>query len=54
MKQKRTDWKNPYVVSDFRRIRNEGYYHVDKTQYLARLEEHDSFVSFVRPRREMY
>ena len=29
MKQKRTDWKIPYVVSDFRRIRNEGCYYVD-------------------------
>ena len=41
----------PYGVADFRRIRNEGYYYVDKTEYLAKMEERDSFVFFVRPRR---
>ncbi|MBO7683654.1 MAG: AAA family ATPase, partial [Kiritimatiellae bacterium] len=48
---KRTDLKIPYGVSDFRRIRSEGYYYVDKTQYLALMESRDSFVFFVRPRR---
>ena len=43
--------KIPYGVSDFRRIRNEGFYYVDKTRYLARMEERDSFIFFVRPRR---
>ncbi|MBR1837922.1 MAG: AAA family ATPase [Kiritimatiellae bacterium] len=43
--------KIPYGVSDFRRIRNEGYYYVDKTEYLAKMEALDSFVFFVRPRR---
>ena len=51
MKRMRTDLKIPYGVSDFRRIRNERYYYVDKTQYLARMEERDSFIFFVRPRR---
>ena len=51
MKTTRRDLKIPYGVSDFRRIRNEGYYYVDKTQYLARMEERDSFIFFVRPRR---
>ena len=41
----------PYGIADFRRIRNEGYYYVDKTEYLAKMEERDSFVFFVRPRR---
>ena len=41
----------PYGVSDFRRIRNEGFYYIDKTRYLARMEERDSFIFFVRPRR---
>ena len=48
---KRTDLKIPYGVSDFRRIRNEGFYYVDKTQYLALMESRDSFIFFVRPRR---
>ena len=47
----RTDLKIPYGVSDFKRIRTEGYYYVDKTEYLAKMEERDSFVFFVRPRR---
>ena len=51
MSVKRKDLLIPYGVSDFRRIRNEGYYYVDKTQYLARMEERDSFIFFVRPRR---
>ena len=51
MPLKRTDLKIPYGISDFKRIRNEGLYYVDKTEYLARLEERDSFVFFVRPRR---
>ncbi|MBQ4199623.1 MAG: AAA family ATPase [Kiritimatiellae bacterium] len=43
--------KIPYGVSDFRRIRDEGYYYVDKTRYLAQMEARDSFIFFVRPRR---
>ena len=49
--KKRTDLKIPYGISNFRRIRNEGYYYVDKTQYLAMMESRDSFIFFVRPRR---
>ncbi len=41
----------PYGISDFRRIRNEGYYYVDKTGFIATLERAGSFVFFVRPRR---
>ena len=47
----RTDLKIPYGVADFKRLRNEGLYYVDKTRFLAQLEERDSFVFFVRPRR---
>ena len=43
--------KIPYGIKDFKRIRNEGYYYVDKTAYIRRMEERDSFVFFVRPRR---
>ena len=49
--EKRTDLKIPYGVSDFKTIRTEGLYYVDKTEYLAKLEERDRFVFFVRPRR---
>ena len=51
MKRKRTDLKIPYGVSDFPTLRNEGLYYVDKTRYLAQMEERDRFVFFVRPRR---
>ena len=45
------NYRIPYGISDFRRIRNEGLYYVDKTEYLAKMEALDSFVFFVRPRR---
>ena len=48
---RRADLKIPYGVANFKRIRTEGYYYVDKTEYLAKMEERDSFVFFVRPRR---
>ena len=41
----------PYGVSDFRTIREEGLYYVDKTAYLTTLEQAGRFVFFVRPRR---
>ena len=51
MKKRRTDLKIPYGVSDFKTIRNEGLYYVDKTRYLALMESRDRFIFFVRPRR---
>ena len=48
---RRTDLKIPYGVSDFKTIRNEGLYYVDKSMFLAKFEERDRFVFFVRPRR---
>ena len=51
MAKKRTDLKIPYGVSDFKTIRNEGLYYVDKTEYLAQMEARDRFIFFVRPRR---
>ena len=41
----------PYGVFDFKRIRNDGYYYVDKTGYIPILEQAGSFLFFVRPRR---
>ena len=43
--------KIPYGISSFTRLREEGYYYVDKTEYLAQMEARDSFIFFVRPRR---
>ena len=51
MRRKKTVFQIPYGVSDFRTIRNEGLYYVDKTQYLAQMEARDRFIFFVRPRR---
>ena len=41
----------PYGISDFKRIRNEGYYYIDKTGFIRELERAGSFLFFVRPRR---
>ena len=35
---RRTDLKIPYGIADFKRIRNEGWYYVSKTKYLAKPE----------------
>ena len=43
--------KIPYGIKDFKRIREEGYYYVDKTAFIRKMEARDSFVFFVRPRR---
>ena len=41
----------PYGVKDFRRIRLEGRYYVDKTEFIRKMEERADFLFFVRPRR---
>ena len=41
----------PYGVADFKRLRAEGYYYVDKTGYIPLLERAGSFLFLVRPRR---
>lgn len=41
----------PYGISDFKRIRNENYYFVDKTVYLPLIEKMPSYLSLIRPRR---
>ena len=47
-----TDYKRiPYGISDFRQVREEGKYYVDKTMYLARMEEVGNFLFCIRPRR---
>lgn len=41
----------PYGISDFRRIRKENYYYVDKSAYIQRMEDVASFLFLIRPRR---
>ena len=41
----------PYGISDFRQVRKEGKYFVDKTKYIPVMEETDNFLFLVRPRR---
>lgn len=43
--------KNPYGISDFGRIRDQGFFYADKTPFLAVLEAHYQHVVFLRPRR---
>ena len=43
--------KIPYGIADFKRIREEGFYYIDKTGYIPLLEQSGSFLFFVRPRR---
>lgn len=40
----------PYGISDFRRIRKENYYYVDKSAYIQRMEDVASFLFLIRPR----
>ena len=41
----------PYGVKDFKRIRLQNFYYVEKTAYLRALETRANFLFFVRPRR---
>ena len=41
----------PYGVSDFKQLRNEGKYLVDKTKYIQKMEYTDNFLFLIRPRR---
>ena len=43
--------KIPYGVSDFKTLRQEGLYFVDKSGYIRTLELCGRFLFFVRPRR---
>ena len=49
---KQTDYKRiPYGISDFRQLREEKKYYVDKTMYIPRMEEVSNFLFCIRPRR---
>ena len=41
----------PYGVKDFKRIRLENFYYVDKSAVIRKMEERANFLFFVRPRR---
>ena len=41
----------PYGISDFKQLRNEGLYFVDKTMYIPKMEYTDHFLFLIRPRR---
>lgn len=41
----------PYGISDFKQLRREGKYYVDKTMFLPPMEDQGNFLFFMRPRR---
>ena len=41
----------PYGISDFKQLRNNNYYYVDKSMYIERLEDAGNFLFYIRPRR---
>ena len=41
----------PYGISDFKQVRQENKYLVDKTMYFERMERAGNFLFLVRPRR---
>lgn len=41
----------PYGISDFRQVRRENLYYVDKTMYLPQMEDAGHFLFLIRPRR---
>ncbi|MDQ7046434.1 MAG: AAA family ATPase [Sulfurovum sp.] len=43
--------KLPYGLSDFKRIRIENYYYIDKTKFIKEIESDADFLFFLRPRR---
>ena len=41
----------PYGISDFKQLRAENLYYIDKTMYLPVMEDTDNFLFLIRPRR---
>ena len=41
----------PYGISDFKQLRRENLYYVDKTMYIERMEQAGHFLFLIRPRR---
>ena len=44
------DIKIPYAIANFAELRERGYYYIDKTAYIRKLERYKAPV-FLRPRR---
>ena len=43
--------KIPYGESDFRKVKLENFYYIDKTHFIPKIEMMPSFLFFIRPRR---
>ena len=43
--------KIPYGLSDFKRVKTEEWFYIDKTNFIEKLENDQSFLYFLRPRR---
>ena len=44
--------KIPYGLADYKRIKEENYYFIDKTKFIEKLEDlNESYLIFLRPRR---
>ena len=43
--------KIPYGLSDFKRVKTENWYYIDKTRFIEEIENEQSFLFFLRPRR---
>ncbi len=43
--------KLPYGKSDFKDIKTKGYYYIDKTNFIEKIENSSDFLFFLRPRR---
>ena len=43
--------KVPYGISDYKELKSEGYYYVDKTMYLQKLEDVGKKLVYLRPGR---
>ncbi|HLP48061.1 MAG TPA: AAA family ATPase [Candidatus Kapabacteria bacterium] len=43
--------KIPYGISDYKLLRGDNYYYVDKTQYISLIETIGRYLFFIRPRR---
>jgi len=43
--------KIPYGISDFKLLKTENYYFIDKTDYIEKIEQYGRYLMFLRPRR---
>lgn len=41
----------PYGISDFKKLREEGYYYIDKTRFIPLIERQPPYLFLIRPRR---